>query len=212
MAAWFCANWLEIIKTAAPVITAWIAFRALKNWQRQDKAKREAEFLDSLIDAVHAYIVEMPKPTMLVEIAKIAMMSYAPTWEEGEQADKEIKGAIAYIQKTGEHDANRLADALKEVEPSVVRLKTLAIKGQIFKFKNYEKCQAAIDVLTWQLDKIEALTAMLASTSLNWNHPDIRKNLQNVMAIDPDGIRIACHESNTIIIEFARDTYERIYQ
>ncbi len=41
-------NWLEAIKTAAPVSTAVIAFVALRNWQRQfDKAKREAEFLDA---------------------------------------------------------------------------------------------------------------------------------------------------------------------
>jgi hypothetical protein len=39
-------NWLEVIKALAPVATAVIAFLALKNWRRQDKAKREAEFLD----------------------------------------------------------------------------------------------------------------------------------------------------------------------
>jgi hypothetical protein len=42
-------NWLEVIKTLAPVATAVIAFLALKNWQRQDKAKREVEFLDALM-------------------------------------------------------------------------------------------------------------------------------------------------------------------
>ncbi|MFZ2872524.1 hypothetical protein [Zavarzinia sp.] len=46
-------NWLEVIKALAPVATAIIAFIALKNWQRQDKAKREAEFLDALIEATH---------------------------------------------------------------------------------------------------------------------------------------------------------------
>lgn len=53
-------NWLEVIKTLAPVATAVIAFTALKNWQRQDKAKREVEFLDALIEAAHAYIAETP--------------------------------------------------------------------------------------------------------------------------------------------------------
>ena len=51
-------EWLEVIRTAAPVIIAMIAFRALKTWQRQDKAKRAVEFLDQLIEATHAYIVE----------------------------------------------------------------------------------------------------------------------------------------------------------
>ena len=38
-------SYLELIKALAPVATAVIAFAALKNWMRQDKAKREAEFL-----------------------------------------------------------------------------------------------------------------------------------------------------------------------
>ncbi len=52
-------NWLEIIKTLAPVTTTVIALIALKNWQHQDKAKREAEFIDVLIEATHTYIAEM---------------------------------------------------------------------------------------------------------------------------------------------------------
>lgn len=66
-------NWLEVIKALAPVTTAFIAFIALKNWQRQDKAKREADFLDALIEAAHTYIVEMPKPITILEMAKIGM-------------------------------------------------------------------------------------------------------------------------------------------
>jgi hypothetical protein len=90
-------NWLEVIKALAPVATAVIAFLALKNWQRQDKAKREAEFLDALIEAAHTYIAAMPKPITLLEMAKIGMASHAPTGEGGEQADIAVKGAIAYM-------------------------------------------------------------------------------------------------------------------
>ena len=49
------APWLEIVKTTAPVVTAFIAYRALRNWQRQDRAKRQTEFLDELIDATHVW-------------------------------------------------------------------------------------------------------------------------------------------------------------
>ena len=60
--------------------TAVIAFLALKNWKRQDKAKRETEFLDAFIEATHTYIVEINKPITLLEMIKIGMASYAPTW------------------------------------------------------------------------------------------------------------------------------------
>ena len=100
-------NWLEVIRAFAPVATAVIALLALKNWQRQDKAKREAEFLDALIEAAHTYIAEMPKPIMLLEMARIGMESYVPTWENGEHTNKAVKGAITYIEKNGEREAKR---------------------------------------------------------------------------------------------------------
>ena len=123
-----CSNWLEIIKTLAPVATAVIALIALKNWQHQDKAKREAEFLDALIDATHTYIAEMPKPITILEMAKIGMESHKPTWESGEPADIAVKGAIAYIQKNGEREAKRLLEALEAVQPSVIKLRAFSEK------------------------------------------------------------------------------------
>src|ERR1700761_5338032 len=160
-------NWLEVIKTLAPVATAAIAFFALRNWQRQDRAKREAEFLDALIEATHAYIAEMPKPITLLEMAKIGMASYAPTWESGDDADKAFKGAVAYIQKNGEKDAQRLLGALEAAQPSTITLRSLAAKGQVFRFGGYAKCQNAVTMLTWHFDRIGAFTHVIGSPSLN---------------------------------------------
>jgi len=129
-------NWLEIIKTLAPVATAFIAFTALRNWQHQDKAKREADFLDVLIEAAHTYIVEMPKPITILEMAKIGMESHAPTWESGEQTDIAVKGAIAYIQKNGERHAKHLLEALEAVRPSVISLLSRQRRG----IGNIRKC------------------------------------------------------------------------
>lgn len=113
-------NWLEIIKAFAPVATAVIALSALKNWQRQDKAKREAEFLDAVIEAAHTYIAEMRNPITVLEIAKIGMASHAPTWETDVPGDIELKGAIAYIQRNGERDSKILQEGLEIVQPAVI--------------------------------------------------------------------------------------------
>ncbi|MDP3907587.1 hypothetical protein [Novosphingobium sp.] len=90
--------WLEFIKTAAPAATAVIAFLALRNWQKQDRAKREAEFLDQIVDAVHLYIVEMQRPVELLRMAKIGMKSHVKIWEEGSEDEKKVSGAIEYIK------------------------------------------------------------------------------------------------------------------
>lgn len=204
-------NWLEVIKALAPTATAVIAFLALKNWQRQDKAKREAEFLDALIEAAHTYIVEMPRLVTMLEIAKIGMASHAPSWENGEEADKAVKGAIAYIEKNGEHDGKRLLEALEAVQPSSIKLRSLTAKGQVFKFKDYAECQKAVRLLTCQLERIEAFMAIIGSSTSNWENPEVLNQLKNIMKIDPDEIRKSVQENNVALLKFASATYQRIY-
>lgn len=204
-------SWLELIKALAPVGTAIVAFVALRNWQRQDKAKREAEFLDSLIEAAHTYIAEIPKLITLLEMAKIGTESYAPTWESGDAEDKTVKGAIAYIQRRGEQDAKRLLDVLEAVQPTTIKLRSLAAKGQVFKFDNYAKCLSAVTELTWHFDRIEAFTAVIGSPTWNWEHPEVLNTLKGVMGIDPNDIRESLKKNNVAIIEFAGGAYKRIY-
>jgi hypothetical protein len=204
-------NWLEVVKTLASVATVAIAFAALQNWRRQERAKRKAEFLDALIEAVHSYIAEMPAPVTLIEIAKIGMKSHTPTWETGEQADKAVKGAIAYIEKNGEREAKRLSEELQAVQPSVIKLRSLVVKGQVFKFDSYAKCQNATAMLTWQFDKMESFVAIIGSPTFNWEHPEVLKRLKDVMAIEPNDIRKSLEENNVAVLEFASEAYKGIY-
>lgn len=204
-------SWLEIIKTLAPVTTAIIAFAALRNWQRQDKAKREAEFLDGLIEAAHAYIADLPTPTTTLEMAKIGMVSHAPTWEAGDPDDIVVKGAIAFIEKNGERVGKRLLEALGATRSSVIKLRSLAVKGQVFNFSDYTKCQNAVAMLTWHFDRMEGFAAYISSSSWNWENPDVHERLKQVMSIDAGEIRSGVQDSHVALLEFARVTYKRIY-
>ena len=170
-------NWLDVIKTLAPVATTFIAFLALRNWKRQDRAKREVEFLDELIETTHSYVVEIGKPVQLLRFAKIGMASHVNSWEDGEETDKATRGAIAYIEKRGEEDGKRLSAVLGEVRPTVIKLRSLGAKGQVFKFEGYAKCQQAIALLTWHFDRIEAFMFVVASPTWNWQNPEVHKNL-----------------------------------
>ena len=203
--------WLEVIKTVATVATAFIAFRALRNWQRQDRAKREVEFLDSLIDAAHQHIIEMQRPVALLRAAKIGMASHVQSWNPGDENDKITAGAIEYIKRRGEDDGRRLGDALTLIESPIIKLKSLAVKGQMFNFKDYQICQDAVTKLTWHFGRIRAFTSMIDNPSWNWENPQVSSLLEKVMAIDPDEIIQDISSNNAIIIGFARDTYSRIY-
>lgn len=205
-------DWLEVIKALAPAATAVIAFLALKNWQRQDKGKREAEFLDALIEAAHTYIADIPRPITLLELSKIGMAAHAPTWEQGEEADKAVKGAIAYIKLNGKHDGKRLLEALEAVHPSAIKLRSLTAKGQVFKFKDYKECQNSVAMLTWHFDQMEAFMAFIGSPmTTNWEHPELLKLLNKMMAIDPNEIRKSIQDNNVALLKFVSATYKRIY-
>jgi hypothetical protein len=199
--------WLELIKAAAPVATAFIAFLALKNWKRQDRANRQANFLDQLTEAVHTFIAEMSKPVTVAEFIKVSMDSHAPTGEGGDQS---IKGIIAYIEKHGENDSKRLLEALDAVQPSTIRLRSLIAKGQVFRFKGYAKCYNAVVMLTWQFDRLEALMAFIRSPSVNWEHPAVSSLLPK-MKIDTDEVHKSLMENNVAIIEFITAIYGHMY-
>ncbi|MGB4065316.1 MAG: hypothetical protein WBK19_15940 [Azonexus sp.] len=204
-------RWPETISAIAAVLTAAIAFYALHTWRRQDKAKGKAEFLDALVEAAHTYIAAMVEPITFVVIAKIGMKSQMPTWENREQEDIPVKGAIAYIQKDGEHHGKLLHEVLDNLQPSVVKLKSLAAKGQVFKFDDYTKCKSAVEGLTRHFEMIEAFMAVIRSPTWNWENPEVLDLLKRVMAIDPKEIRKSLQENNVALLEFTGTTYIRIY-
>lgn len=204
-------RWPETISAFAAVVTAIIAMIALQTWKYQDQAKSKAEFLDALIETAHTYIAEIPKPITLLEMAKIGMTSHAPTWENGEQGETAIRGAIAYIQKHGEQNGKQLLEVLEPVQSLVIKLRSLTAKGQVFKFDNYVECQNAVVMLTCHFDKIEAFTAVICSPTWNWDHPEVLKLLRNVMTINPEEIRADVKKNNVAILEFARESYKRLY-
>ena len=175
--------WLEIIKALAPVATAIIAFLALKNWKRQDKAKRQADFLDQLTEAVHDFIGALPTPVTLVQIIKIGMASHIPMGEP-KNSDPAVAGAIEYIERRGNEDAKRLFEALETSRPFQTRIRALAVKGNVFKFRDYATCKNAVANLAWQFDRMQALALFIRSSSWYWQNEEIITLLKKQMALD----------------------------
>ena len=105
----------------------------------------------------------------------------------------------------------RLLEVLEAVQPSTVKLRGLAAKGQLFNFDGYEKLRRAVNSLTWQFDRMEASCAVIGSPTWNWEHPAVLKHLKDVMAIEPEEISKSVKENNVAVLEFASDTYKRIY-
>jgi hypothetical protein len=208
VAAIAAVPWFEVIRSLAPVVTAVVAFLALKNWKRQDKAKREAEFLDQLTEAVHSYISQLSTPITLAEFIRVAMDAHAPTWEGGDQS---VKGAVSYIQKRGEQDAKRLIEALNSARPAASRVQALVAKGQVFRLPGYNYCQKATARLAWQFGRMEALASFVGSPDWNWENPEIVAHLKSLMEINSHAMRQDIAEDNLLILGFVSDAYKYLY-
>lgn len=202
----------DIVLAGAAVVTATVAWRALQNWKRQDKAKRQADFLDHLTEAVQDFIGAMPAPVTLVQLIKIGMESYIGHISLMPKNDDPIlAGAIEYIEQRGEEHGKRLLEALESVRPVVTHIRALAAKGNVFKFQNYDACKNDIVMLVWQFERTEALAVFIKDRDWYWENEEIIGQLKKLMAIDPEDIRTHLHSGNGGIITFVAETYGRIY-
>lgn len=200
--------WLELLKTLAPVATACIAFVALRNWKRQDRAKREIEFVDSLVDAVHAYMTAMAGPLTRLGFEQIAIKSRAG----GEGPEFALEGAIQYVVSHGEEAGIKLAKSLGEISPAVTLIRTRAAKGQVFNFKGYRDCYSAMMSMLHLYDAIEAAAVILQSKNLNWDNPEARLALERtLLGLDSNEMRLLIGKANVKVLDFAAKIYADTY-
>jgi hypothetical protein len=201
-------RWPEIFTAVGTVALAVFAYLALAAWKKQESAKRETDFLSELLDASHSFIAEMSKPIMAARFIKIGMESHIPA---GQVADREVVDAIAYIQSRGQDESKRLVSILEPIQSITVRIQSLIAKGQVFHFDGYLKCYNAAKNLAWHFGRLEALAAMISDGNLNWANPEVDRLLRAVMAISPDDMEQQLKNENVVILEFVRNTYQRIY-
>jgi hypothetical protein len=202
-------RWPEIFTAAGTVALAVFAYRALAAWKGQERAKRETDFLSELADTVHSFIAEMSKPITFAKYIKIGMDSHTP---EGELEGGDVVGAITYIRKRGAEDSKRLMSVLEAIQPTTIRMQSLIAKGQVFKFDDYSKCYNAVRILAWHFGRLEALAAIIAYGDLNWNNPEVAKQLRNAMDIAADeDLENKLREQNVVVLAFFIEAYDRVY-
>lgn len=205
-------RWPETIGALASIVTAVIAYLALQTWKHQDRAKVKAEFLDSLVETTHAYIAEIHKPVMLLEISKIGMKAHEPVSNVSGPTELSLEGAISYIEKYGNEHGKRILEELGSIQPIVIKLRSLAAKGQVYKFDGYARCYNAVAVLTSHFDQLEAFTATIITPGMNWDNSEVLGLLKKVTVIDENEMRASVEKHNVELLEFARLAYEKIYK
>jgi hypothetical protein len=66
----------------------------------------------------------------------------------------------------------------------------------------------ALDVLLKRanilLNRADPIVTVMGSPTLNWQHPDVLKTLNVIIAIDPDEIHKSVRENNVEVLEFTK--------
>jgi hypothetical protein len=113
----------------------------------------------------------------------------------------------AFIDSSGKYYSERILQNLEQAKPFVSRIRSLASKGQVLGFKDYEKCANACRILLWQYDRLQSFAAFIGNEHMYWQNPVIQETAKRVMELDPDDIDRHLQDHNVLLLEFARDSY-----
>jgi hypothetical protein len=185
-----------------------IATIALTTWKRQIRAQKHIDFIDELTDTVHDFILLISGPLTSLKFAKIAIDSYSTTYKDTE--DLKNVGAIEFIKKEGNVTREGIQKQLGAVRPILSKMKSLVAKGQVLGIADYFKCQNACEMLEWSYNQIEAFSAIVGETTLNWKNPEVQRVLNKILSIDPEQIEKKLKEQNLEYILFAKQAYKNI--
>lgn len=202
--------WPEIVQVLVSIWMAIVATLALTTWKRQSKAKRQCDFMDEITNSFHEFISSITDPIEMVRYIKIGIESHAHVVN----ANPQIKNsaAVAYIQRNGQEDSKKLFEYLTRCEPSLIKIRSLAAKGQVLGLKNYIDCQDSVKMLTWQYDRIQALGAIISRPSSNWENDKVQQTLSKVIQLDSDEIKKQIETYNVQFLTFVTKNYEMIYK
>jgi len=202
-------EWLNLIQTIAVIFTAYIAYSALHTWKHQAKAHKQTDFLDQLTDSVHEYIQSLSQPVELLKFIQISFESYKGL---PDNPDHQYSNIIAYIAARGSEDSKKLWEPLNNAGQVVARIQALVAKGQVYGFIDYSNCQDSIKMLLWQHQRLQVVASIISSTSLNWEHPDVIKGIENMLTVQPDDIESHLQKYNQKFLSFVQDNYQSIYK
>lgn len=119
-------DWSGIIQGIASVVVAFVAWRALTTWKQQLKAQKQTGLLDELTDTVYEYLQLMVRPIEKLKFIRNYIASHV-----GLPANRDnIKNpeVVAYIERLGKNDSEKLWEYLRECNSSVAKIQSLSSK------------------------------------------------------------------------------------
>ena len=202
-------EWSKIIQAIASIATVCIAFKALTTWKQKSKADKQTEFIDEILNNAHRFLFQISAAIDIYKFIKIGIDAYAD--EDGHMKINDRPIYVAYIEECGREESKILFDKLEKCTDSLTQIRSLVVKGQIYGFSQYEECQDACVLITWQFDRLQSVAALIGRQSLNWQNVEVTNTIEKVLSVDPIEIEKELEEQNIRLISFAKSNYLTTY-
>ncbi|WP_440682446.1 hypothetical protein [Cysteiniphilum halobium] len=167
-------------------LTAIIACLALNSWKYQMKANVKIKFLDDLTSELICYCGELININDYLKfIVDIEYKSYEVKLQD---TYNDESGIVKYIKCKGRERAKLIFGYLDKARLVSSRIESLMIRGQFYRFNQFEELNSAIDELLLISKHIEGIAFVLSNSSFYLPNADIQESLSNVVKIEPDKI------------------------
>lgn len=207
-------EWANIIQGIGSIWIALIARKALTTWKSQLKAEKQIEFLDDLVNTTHEFVQYLSPAIQMLEIIKRSISCHKGLDYQFEKdvEDKDIAQVISYIKKSGKKDFKTINEYLNKCIISMNKIRSLAVKGQVLGFANYNKCQVSCESIIWQHGRLEAFSYMIQNDSAYWPNKEIQDYIALISQLTSKEIKEDLSKHQIIFLEFVTDTYKSIYK
>lgn len=202
-------EWLQVLRTAATIALAFIAWKGLNTWRHQTTTQIKTKFIDELIDTVNEYVLAMSGPIHMVGFVAMGIQSYSKT-AYGRGNTDENAGFINYIEARGEKTGEKIFQYLENTRPITAKIKSLSNKGQVLGFDGYDKVFKACEMLIWSHAKIEGLGALIIDPQWNWENQKVQETLSKYRDIKSDDIRRNLEKYHLELLDFSKNTYQAL--
>lgn len=200
--------WLELMKAAGPFATAGVAWVALRNWQRQDKAKREAEYLDLLVESAQNYLAALAAPIAQMSSLQ-AGLGFDQDKDQGQFDEDPESKKLVRVQC--EVVGGLIAQPMEKLLETQSKFISLVAKGAIFRFSRFDRLQAACGRLAFTSSLLEVTFDRVTDVSRGLDGPQLLGALKYVQSFSVDVARDNRTKANEEIMEFAKGAYKKIY-
>ncbi len=197
------AHWIKYVPQWIIAITA---FFGLWTWKKKLSYERKMAIVDNFHDAVHEFIIKVGSKIQILEFIKVSIEIYEQVFENDPARKEEFTcGLEEFIKTCGEKYSMLLKSELDD--RPIIHIYTLSTKIHALNMKNSISAVNCYKQLEWFYDTIQKTAIKLSMTSLYWENPKVKEDMNQLKKLDIKQLKNSLHEAKDCMLKFARKNY-----